>query len=48
MKTALKAQNVQSGLCDDGGFICCVCELLFTCLPLFCKVPVTLEAFFLS
>lgn len=51
MKTAVKAQKVQASLCDADGdfltFICCVCELLFTCLPLFHNISVTLEAFFL-
>lgn len=38
MKTAVKDPSVQSSLCDDEAgwvtFICCVCELLFTCLHL--------------
>lgn len=52
IKTAVKDHRVQSSLCDDkvgcAIFICSVCELLFTCLPPFHNISITLETFFLS
>lgn len=52
MKSAMKDHRVQSSLCDDEAgcvtFICCVCELLFTCLPLFHNISITLDTFFVS
>lgn len=51
MKTAVKDPRVQSSFRDDEAgwvtFICCVCELVFTCLPLFLNISITLETFFL-